>query len=109
MQHRSRLFRPLTSETPPAYTLERFDACAFLADRIHALAAGRPFLIEGGRVDCREYSGQALRIAFEDGAAETLGWAVVGEPELALRLQDEMLVGALWRLRPDRDLSEWAA
>ncbi|ODT88132.1 hypothetical protein [Phenylobacterium sp. SCN 70-31] len=95
MRHPCRLFRP--GEAEP----ERFEAVAYLADRLHALRAGRPLSTAAATVVTHDFSGAGVRLALDD-TGDLLGVAVIGEPELSGLQQDQLLYGALYRLDPGR-------
>lgn len=94
MQHPCRLFIHGQQE------VERFDAVAFLADRIHQLRQGKGIETYPVNAQAPDFSGSAVRIQIEGFEASVL--AVIGEPEYAAEHQDRLLCGALYRLNPER-------
>jgi hypothetical protein len=102
MRHASRLFLNRTDQ------VERFEAVAYLADRLHTLRDGRRIVTQAVTLATDGFTGAGVKIAFDDGpeggARDILGVAVIGEPELKAELQDQLLHGALYRLDPERGL-----
>jgi hypothetical protein len=97
MQHPCKLF--VCAEG--GVTREDFTAVAFLADRIHTLRETRPILTHACRVVTHDFAGEAVSVSYGD-AGGFIGWAVIGAPEYAGDRQDQLLGGALERLRPER-------
>lgn len=92
----------------PGQPDEEFPAVAFLADRIHTLRALRPVSTVQGVITDGVFSAACVtvRLHQDDGAGEVLGHALIGKPELAGLLQDQLLHGALYRLDPEAELPE---
>lgn len=99
MRHPCRLYLPLT-EAP-----ERFEAVAYLADRLHALRDGRPIVTMPGRLTTHDHHGECVIVRFDDEAGGALGFAVVGQPEFARDMQDRLLTGALEATMPGRRIA----
>lgn len=98
MRHASRLFLNRTDQ------VERFEAVAYLADRLHALRDGRRIATQAVTLVTEGFTGEGVKIAFDDETRDILGVAIIGDPELKGELQDKLLHGALYRLDPERGL-----